>query len=157
MLTAIHLRSRGFTLVEVLVALVVLSIGMLGIAVLLLNSLQASRNALERSQAVAMAADIAERIRANRAGGNWYDTTDGTVAPAVDPNCETAGATCDEVAMAGTDLANWQANVGAALPEGQGTVGVEGITATLNRYTITVSWAQSGEADPVSYLMVVDI
>lgn len=62
--------ARGFTLVEVLVALVVLAVGLLGAAAMLLESLQGSRIALERSRAVVLAGDMAERLRANRAAGN---------------------------------------------------------------------------------------
>ena len=51
---------RGFTLIEPLVAATVLAIGMLGHAAMLVHSLQASRLALHRTQAVALAADIAE-------------------------------------------------------------------------------------------------
>ena len=50
--------ARGFTLVEVLVALVVLAVGMLGMAVLLVEGLQGSRSALEHTQAVNLASDI---------------------------------------------------------------------------------------------------
>jgi type IV pilus assembly protein PilV len=148
---------EGFTLVEVLVALVVLSVGLLGIAALLLNSLQGSRTALERTHAVTLAADMAERIRSNRSAGNAYDTTDGTVAPALSATCEQAASTCDAATMASNDLKRWQDAIATLLPGGSGTIGVEGITPTLNRYTITVTWTQSGETPPVTYTFSVDI
>ena len=66
--------ARGFTLVEVLVALLVLAVGMLGLAVLLVEGLQGSRSAIEHTQAVNLAADIAERMRSNRAAASAYDT-----------------------------------------------------------------------------------
>lgn len=59
-------RSTGFSIVEALVALVVLSIGMLGIAALYVESLRAGRSAIYRTQAVNLASDMADRIRANR-------------------------------------------------------------------------------------------
>jgi type IV pilus assembly protein PilV len=149
--------EAGFSLVEVLIALVVLSVGMLGIAALLLSSLQGSRVALERTQAVTLAADIAERIRSNRAAGNAYDTVDGTVAPAINVACEQGGTVCDAATMASNDLKRWQDAIAATLPTATGTVIVEGITTVLNRYTITVSWAQSGEANPATYTIAVDI
>lgn len=62
-----RLRAGGFTLIEVLVALVVLAIGLLGIAALYIDSLRASRTALLRTQAIAVASDLADRIRVNRA------------------------------------------------------------------------------------------
>jgi type IV pilus assembly protein PilV len=58
----------GFGLVETLVALVVISIGMLGMAALFNHGLTASRTSLARTQAVQLAADMAERIRGNRLG-----------------------------------------------------------------------------------------
>ena len=59
-------RSRGFTLVEVLVALVVLSIGLLGVAALQLTSLRSNHSSAMRSQATFLAYDIIDRMRANR-------------------------------------------------------------------------------------------
>jgi len=57
-----RIKESGFTMVEVLVALVVLAIGLLGIAALYLNSLQSGRTAIYRTQAVNLAADLADRI-----------------------------------------------------------------------------------------------
>ena len=68
-------RQRGFTLVEVLVALVVMSVGMLGIAALYLEGLRAGRTALYRTTAVNLAGDMADRIRANRNAGLAYAGT----------------------------------------------------------------------------------
>ena len=62
-------RQRGISMVEALVALVVIAVGMLGIAGLYLSSLQASRSAKLRSYAVELAGSIADRIRANRDAG----------------------------------------------------------------------------------------
>lgn len=68
-------RHRGFTLIEVLVALVVMSVGMLGIAALYLEGLRAGRTALYRTTAVNLAADMADRIRANPNAGLAYAGT----------------------------------------------------------------------------------
>ena len=65
MTPANNARIRGFTLVEVLVALVVLAVGMLGIAGLYVESLRAGRTSIFRTTAVYLAADMADRIRAN--------------------------------------------------------------------------------------------
>src|SRR6185503_6410096 len=64
--------QSGFGLVEALVALVVVSVGMIGIAVLYGQGLGASRTALYRTQAVILASDMADRIRLNRRAGNAY-------------------------------------------------------------------------------------
>ena len=57
---------RGFTIVEALVALVVLAVGMLGIASLYVTTLRASGSATSRMQAINLAGDLGDRIRANR-------------------------------------------------------------------------------------------
>ena len=67
-----HTRVSGFTLVEVLIALVILSVGMLGIAGLYVHSMQAGRTSIFRHHAVTLAGDIADRIRANPRAGPAY-------------------------------------------------------------------------------------
>src|SRR5258707_3864497 len=65
-------RPRGFTMVEMLVALVVLAVGMLGVASLFGISLHSGSSAIARMQAVNLAADIGDRIRANRRAAGAY-------------------------------------------------------------------------------------
>jgi type IV pilus assembly protein PilV len=149
--------ARGFTLVEVLVALVVLAVGMLGMAVLLVEGLQGSRSALEHTQAVNLASDITERMRANRAAGRAYDTADGTPDPRLDAACEVAAGPCAPGAMAGNDLRRWLDAVAGALPEGRGEIAIEPVTATAHRGTVTIRWAQSGTAAPATCTLVVDL
>ena len=65
---------RGFTLVETLVSLVVLSVGLLGAAALLLDNLRSHAGALRRVAALSLVRDMADRIRANPHGGVYYNT-----------------------------------------------------------------------------------
>lgn len=138
---------RGFTLVEVLIALLVLSIGLLGIAALYLETLRANRTALFRTHAVNLAADLADRIRANRNPAGAY------ACPAP---CN-PGAGGNGIAVA--DLTQWMALVQAQLPEGAGTVTYvnDGIDNTPDAYTIEVSWTEVGQAEPVSYQLQMEI
>ena len=151
------MRVGGFTLVEVLVALVILAVGMLGMAMLLHAGLQSSRIALEHAQAVNLAADMAERMRANRSAGLAYDTADGP-EPRLDAACEDAAGPCAPDAMAGNDLRRWLDAVAAALPDGRGEVEVEveAMAAAAHRGTITVRWAQAGTAVLATYTLVVE-
>jgi type IV pilus assembly protein PilV len=135
--TSIH--ARGFTLVEALIALLVLSIGMLGIAVLFVESLQAGRSAQLRTMAVSVAADLADRIRANRNPANAYADA-GIGARAI------------------ADLAEWRALAAAQLPRGEGEVRfLAGTAATPASYTIRVSWAETGESESVAYELRLEI
>ena len=101
-----RIKQTGFTMVEVLVALVVLAIGLLGIAALYLNSLQSGRTAIYRTQAVNLAADLADRIRANRTAQAAYGTlfADAEVEVAT---CYTTGG-CIDTDLASSDLARWK-------------------------------------------------
>ena len=81
--------GRGFSLIEVLIALIILSVGMLGIAGLYVQSMQAGRTSMFRHNAVTLAGDIADRIRANPAGGTAY-----TAATGADNSCVNGGIDC---------------------------------------------------------------
>lgn len=131
-------RSSGFTLVEVLVALIVLAIGLLGIAALYVDSLRASRTALLRTQAIAIASDLADRIRTNRQA---CDSTACayTGAGTVTATCEnTTGCTAAE--LAANDIYRWNQTAATLLPGFVGTV--EFAVGTPNQYVITVNWKE---------------
>ena len=111
--------QRGATLIEVLVALLVLSIGLLGVAALQVSALQTNQSAHVRSQASVLAYDIADRMRANRdvamAGG--YNVT-----YAVTPT----GTNLNQL-----DLQNWKAALANTLPTGQGELVTVGNIAVI--------------------------
>ena len=66
--------TRGFTLLEVLISLLILMIALLGIAALMLKGQRAGFEAYQRQQALAMAQEMAEKIRANQGGAPYYVT-----------------------------------------------------------------------------------
>jgi type IV pilus assembly protein PilV len=135
--TARH-RARGFSLVEVLAALVVLEFGMLGIAGLSALTLRSGSGSIVRTQAISLADDIADRIRANRNASAAYN------GAGANKGCVgTGAANCSSADMAATDLFFWGALVQQTLPSGAGTVAVTGATAPFT-YKITVSWVEQG-------------
>ena len=130
-------KNRGFTLLEILIAVVVLSIGLLGIASLQALGQQSNHSAYLRSQATALAYDMIDRMRANNAGvksGN-YDSIDTTANTYTDPGC--ASSTCSSSQMAQYDMFDWQQELAAQLPTGNGTVAGAGSGSV---FTVTVMW-----------------
>ena len=136
-------KNAGFTLIEVLIAMVVLAIGLLGLAGLQVTSLKNNQSAYNRSQATQLAYDLADRMRANVAGAAIY--TSGTAAAIA--NCKnTAG--CSSTEMAVNDLFEWNSAISAALPNG----GTGTITISSGVYSITINWTENRDdnADGVS-------
>lgn len=111
--------QRGTTLIEVLISLLILSIGLLGMTGLQTVSLRNTQSAYFRTQASISSNDIVERIRANLQGveaGN-YDANAGSVTAA----CNTI-AGCTAAQLAANDIAEWKVALAADLPSGVGTV-----------------------------------
>ena len=127
-------KQNGFTLIEVLVTLVIVSLGLLGIVGIIANSLKVNQSANSRTQASWLANDIIDRMRANRETAR------------ITPAAYTINfATCAAIPAAGTvaqtDLNQWCGLVTAALPAGTGSVAFVTTPGTLVvTATVTVQW-----------------
>lgn len=131
-------KARGFTLIEVLIALIIMSVGMLGIAGLYVHSMQAGRTSMFRHHAVTLAGDVADRIRANPRAGAVY------ALAGADNNCVAAGIDCTAAEMAANDVFLWDQQAQDTLPNGNVVVVFNnGIVPPT--YQITVSWTEPGE------------
>ena len=131
-------KVDGFTLVEVLIALVILSVGMLGIAGLYVHSMQAGRTSVFRHHAVTLAGDIADRIRANPRAAASYGLA------GANNNCVNGGVDCTPAQMAANDIFTWDQQAVDTLPAGNVTVVFDN-TVVPPTYQITVSWIEPGE------------
>lgn len=133
------MKQSGFTLLEVLVAMLVLSIGLLGLAGLMASSMRNNESAYHSTQATWLAYDILDRLRANRTAaraGTYNVATLGN--PAV---CSTAAATGT---IAAKDIGNWKNAIACALPAGDGAIAVlTAAGATQDRVRIYVQWNDS--------------
>lgn len=165
MTTRAPYKSRGVSMIEVLVAMVVLAIGMLGTATLYTTALQAKTTAKSRMHAVNLANDIADRIRANRTAGTDYELALTTVPsePAASANCiqSTSNAVqCSAAQMAAADLFNWYEQVNQLLPgEVTRSIDVAAVAGTGQFvYTITLNWTEaSSGANTLSHILTVRI
>jgi type IV pilus assembly protein PilV len=128
--------QSGFTLLEVMVAIVVVSLGLLGLAGLQAATLRNNQIAYYRAIAIQQTYDMADRIRANQAGAKTgkYDSPTAThhaCAPCANPQ-----------EMAEEDFFQWNNNNARMLPAGAGTV----VAAGGGAFDITVSWNENTEA-----------
>jgi len=152
-----HTRQTGFTLIEVMVSLVVLAIGMLGIAAMYIEGLRSGHMAVSYTNAVTLAADMADRIRANRAGViNYVGAGAGAGTAGANGACVNGGADCNPTQLAQDDLFWWYEDVKNLMPAGRTAsvaVAVNTPNVPINQYTVTVTWPERGQALPVSYVM----
>ena len=136
-------RSRGFTLLEVLVAVVIVSLGMFGVAALLVTVHKADTSSYIQQQAVQTAYDMLDRMRANLQGaqaGYYSGTYTGT--PATLPACQGSGNVCTAQQMATFDTSQWTSSLDE-LPSGSGTI-ASTVAANGNiDVTVSVSWSDA--------------
>ncbi len=130
--------ERGFSLIEVLIALIIMSVGMLGIASLYVQSMQAGRTSLFRHNAVTLAGDVADRMRANPTGANAY------TGAGADNNCIAQGTNCSNVQMAAQDILGWSQQDVDSLQNGAVAITFDN-TVIPPVYTIAITWDEPGQ------------
>ena len=121
--------ERGLTMVEVLVAIVILATALLGIAGLQTISLQLNQAAVVRSQAVLLANDIIDRMRANRGAAADYEIALDEVEP--------AGTT-----VVAADLGEWRSLLANRLPSGSGSVAFD----ADGNVAVVIQWLDMDDA-----------
>lgn len=163
-------NNKGFTLLEVLIAVLILSIGLLGIAGLQAKGLQFNHSAYLRTQATFLAYDIADRMRANMVAVGTGQYNNGAAAPFA--NCLISpGTGCTPVKMAENDLSEWNAALASSLPSGDGIVCIDAYvntevstssapadngcgTAGSTQYAIKIWWTDDRSGTPTRFVMV---
>lgn len=155
--TLTHVRGeRGFSLIEVLVALIVVSIGLLGIAKMQAIAYSSTGVASKRSLAAIEAASLASSMHANRA--YWSEpataplntTVTGTVVASTDPalggggNCTLGGTLpCSPTQLAAYDMQSWAIALQQLLPTDQATIVCQSTASTPVSCTVTIQWTEN--------------
>ena len=131
------LGTSGFSLLELLVALLVLSVGLLGLASLQATTMRFNHSAYLRAQATSLAYDLVDRMRANRdqALQGSYDLAD---FPEPLPVCGAVAGT----SVAELDVSGWQSAVACSLPGGVGR-----IARDEELFMIAIRWDAGGSRD----------
>jgi type IV pilus assembly protein PilV len=136
-------RQHGFTLLELLIALLVLSIGLLGLAALQTIGLRSNQMGSMRTVATQTAYDITDRMRANPDGmtiaNQYYVLGTGDATPGIATDCDAEA--CNTQELADFDLGQWRTRINS-LPGGLSQV-TQATTAGFTSHTITVHWNES--------------
>lgn len=127
-------QQHGVSLIESMIALLVISIGLLGIAALQVTSMSQNASAMNHSQAVWIGYNMADRIRANIGQFTNY----AGIRTDIGYSQDCMGATCNNVQMVTSDAAEWTSHI-QTLPGGLGTV-----TGDATQLVITVMWDDEG-------------
>ena len=126
-------RSRGFTIAEVFAALLVMAVGIIGIAALYSDQVQTNPEAQVHREAAELAAKIAQRIRETKEGHAGFATTIGVL-------CEQPTKPTLPQDIAAREAACWEDEVERKLPSGLGTITRDTLTSPPS-YVIAVSWS----------------
>jgi type IV pilus modification protein PilV len=151
-------RCRGMTLVEVLIAALIIGIGLLGVAALQVTALQGASNANFRSRAIDLSGSLADRIRSNLTMLETYaPTTPPTLncAERPDPYCASVPGVseadpCSATQMAEFDLWEIRCRVSAELPGADLQVNCPDGCAATSPMEITVTWTTQDMQDAVT-------
>ena len=122
-----RLIHNGFSLIEVLISMVIISIGLLGAMALQATSLKEGQVSNYRDNATLIAQSVLDAIRANRANAVGYTITLAASAPT-------------GTSITATDLQNFKNSAAELLPSGNGSITVSAGTSTA---TINLQWSES--------------
>jgi type IV pilus assembly protein PilV len=134
--------SRGFTMIEILVALLVFAVGVLGAGALQLANFNNNKSNFYRSQAIILAQEIIDQMRVNpnaARNGSQFDDINTDNLNVSNPDCQTSSDGCSPDDLAQMSLFNWQNNL-----LNSGVFPLEGTRGTISRdgnaFTVTISW-----------------
>jgi len=142
--------GRGFSLVEVMIAVFVIAVGLLGMGKMQALAISSTKNASVRSIAALQATSLTAAMRAN--GAYWSAglapasvTVTGTTLGDATLNAQTtdcSAAVCTPVQMAAFDLRAWGTNLAASFPSGSGAVSCTTSLSAPISCTVTVNWVE---------------
>lgn len=156
--------SAGFSLIEVLVALAVLSIGLLGLAMLQVQGMKFTNESYLRTQATVLAYDIVDRMRSNKAGadaGNYGSPGTPISGPPTAQTCGDTSGGCTSIAtLAAYDLTRWYQMQSTLLPPATTASDISRAdsvvgTVTTRTYTITMRWKENGSDMAQTWTLVI--
>lgn len=131
-------RQQGISLIESLIAMVVMALGILGIVGVQMRTLTDTQAGVRRAQAIRLIDDLGERLQSNPDALNNLATY--TTSPGAATDC--AAAACTPAQLAAFDIRQWRLNVTAALPGGSATVFVP--AGGSRQLGVMIGWNEGG-------------
>jgi len=138
--------QKGFSLIEVMVSVILLTASMLGLAALQNASTKFDHQAYLRTQSVIQAGDMIDRMRANTAGANSGNYIVSPLPKSFDKNCYASGSVCTAEELATYDIVKWNEQNAELLPGGIGAI--TGYVST-STYMVSVSWTEQADEKAV--------
>ncbi len=109
-------NQTGASLIEVMVALLILAVGLLGVLSMQSRALQLNQNAYLYSQAAILANDIMEAMRTSSSLGPYIQETNTA------PDCTDSTEDCSPAQIANWNMVEWRNNISSLLPDGEGVI-----------------------------------
>lgn len=151
-------RQRGVSMVEALVSILIVSMGILALAGLLATSGRLAKTSEFRATATLLAADMADRLRANPLGASDGDYALAPTALASDLPASAADCTmtsvCSPSQLANKDIADWQATVYSNLPSGTGYILMDAANADDRMADLWIMWREAKADDATNQAAV---
>lgn len=155
--------SKGFTLIEALIAIVIFGVGLLAVASLQIVARKATYEAVQRTAAAQLAESMLERMRANAialevyVGGTGELILGGGTRGVPASTCQVRAAPCTPAGMALADLWEWERQLDGAyeVADGQAVGGLVSPTACVRGqldggtgpYAVAIAWRGTSESD----------
>ena len=136
--------NQGFTLIEVLVSVLVLSIGIFGLIALESAALKNNQDAYLRSQATVLLYDMADKMRSNMSANYGSVSAVSHATSCINYTGAISGSGCDAEDIAERDLYEWENSIDTILPSGVGTIS----SASTGLSSISISW--DDDRDPAT-------
>lgn len=133
-------QSSGFSLIEILVAVLILGVGLLATARMQIAGIQNTQGGYMRAQASNLAYDMVDRMRTNTPAvtdGDYDLAIDGATPTVV--ACKGQAVSCSTTEMADFDQFWWRSTIDAFLPSGAGSIETED-NGTFTTVTVTLTW-----------------
>ncbi len=141
------MKHKGFTMIEVLVALVIVSVGLLGMAGLIAEAQKSVLETQQRASALHLANDIIARMTANSSGLASYDGDVASVPTTPALLCNASGANCTPAQVAAFDLWQWSGNLVGATSQNSSDAAIGGLLAPVacigindNQVSLAIAW-----------------